>query len=203
LPILDNAMRQKIANDFQPKLLTYRLANFLKVLNSVFDAPELTSSMQELAKSLSACTPSDPDLQAQVPELLRNQDREIRSAAWLDLNVVIVEAILAFLHEAREDSVYVAEITRTAEAILSRRGENRELEPRAVGARLGVLGLITEPRDSKGIRLVLTGGVSRRVHELAYSLSVPSIHHGARRCPVCRAPSPKETASKKDALRRE
>jgi hypothetical protein len=100
---------------------------------------------------------------------------------------VVIEAILAFVHEAKEDSVYVAEITEAAETILWGRGEHRKLEPRAVGGRLGMLGLISEPRNSKGIRLILTREVSRRVHELAYSFSVPSIHDGAKRCPDCKA----------------
>jgi hypothetical protein len=186
LPVLDKPMRQKIANDFQPKLLSYRLANYAKVLNSAFDAPGFTPQMRDLAQNLSACTPDNPDLQAQILELLRTQDKEIRSAAWLDLNIVIVETILAFVHGAKEDCVYVAEIAEAAEAILQGRDEPRKLPPRAVGERLGPLGLITEPRNSKGIRLLLTKEVSRCVHELAYRFSVPSIQDGAKRCPHCK-----------------
>jgi hypothetical protein len=88
--------------------------------------------------------PDDPHLQAQVLEFLRTQDKEIRSAAWLDLNVVIVEAILAFVHEGKENSVYVAETAEAAEMIFQGRGEPRKLEPRAVGERLGPLGLSTD-----------------------------------------------------------
>ena len=187
LHVLDSAMRQKIADEFQAKLLAYRCANWSRVLTSTFDAPELTPSMQELAKSLSACTPDDPELQAQVLECLRIQDREMRSAAWLNLNTVIIEAILAFVHEAKKDSVYVAEIAEAAETILSARGENRKLEPRAIGARLSALGLITEPRDRKGIRLILSGEISRRVHELARSFSVPSSQDSLKGCDLCKS----------------
>jgi hypothetical protein len=186
LPVLDSEMQQKIASDFQPKLLSYRLENYTRVRNAAFDAPRLTPSLRELVKNLAACTPDDPDLQAQVLEFLRAQDQETRSAGWLDLNVVIVEAILAFVHEAKEDSVYVAEITKAAETILRGRGENRNLEARAIGPRLRPLGLITEPRDRNGIRLVLTGEVSRRAHELAHSFSVPSIQDGLKRCDRCK-----------------
>jgi hypothetical protein len=170
-----------------PKLLSYRLENFSKVLNSTVYLPELTPSMQGLAKSLSACTPEDPDLQAQVPDFLRTQDNELRSAAWLDLNVVLIEAILAYVHEAKEHSVYVAEIAKAAEVILNARGENRRLEPRAIGPRLGALGLMTEPRDRNGIRLILSGEVSRRVHELARSFSVPLNQDIVKRCILCKS----------------
>jgi hypothetical protein len=191
LPVIDNAMRQKIADDFQPKLLRYRLENFSKVVNSVFDAPTLVPSIRELAKNLGACTPDDPDLQAQVPEFLRIQNKELRSAAWLELRTVIIEAILAYLHEAKQDCIYVREIANAAEAILAGRGESRKVEPREVGPRLHSLGLITEERNSKGIRLVLTSDVSRRVHQLARDFSVPSIQNGARRCPLCGNAPPK------------
>jgi hypothetical protein len=185
LPVLDNSVRQKIADDFQPRLLAYRLANFAKVRNLAFDVPELTPSVRELAQNLSACTPEDPQLPEQVLGLLRVQDKELRSAAWLDLNTVITEAVLAFVHEGKEESVYVAEIAEAAEAILSGRGEKRELEPRAIGARLRALGLVTEERDGHGIRLILSGKVSRRVHELAHSFSVPSIQDALKRCEGC------------------
>ena len=187
LHVLESTMRQKIANEFQAKLLAYRLSNWSKVLTSTFEAPELTPSMQELAKSLSACTPADPELQAQVPEFLRIQDKEVRSAAWLNLNNVIIEAILASVHESKTDSVYVAEIAEAAETILNARGENRKLEPRAIGARLGALGLITEPRDRNGIRLILSGEVSRRLHELARSFSVPSNQNSLKGCDLCKS----------------
>ena len=188
LPILDDTMRQKIANNFQPQLLSHRLKNFSKVLDSKFDATGLSPSLRELAQNLSACTPDDPDLQTQIPQFLLVQDKEIRSAAWLEINTVIVEALLAFIHEGKQDCIYVGELTEAAETILAGRGENRKLEPRAIGARLRVLGLITEPRDSRGVRLVLTGEVSGRVHELAFNFSVPSILQGAKRCQHCRIP---------------
>lgn len=182
LPVLDEAVLEKIAEDFQARMLGYRLANFSKVLNSTFDAPALTPSLRELARNLSACTSDDPELRAQVPEFLCAQDKEMRSAAWLDLNNIIIEALLAFIHEAKEHSVYVGEIAGAVETILGDRGEERKLEPRAIGARLEALGLITEPRDRKGIRLVLSADVSRRVHELAHHFSVPSVRDGMKRC---------------------
>ena len=191
LSVLDSATREKIANNFQPKLLAYRLANFRKVLNSTFDAPELTASMRELAQNLSACTPDDPDLQAQVPDLLRTQDKETRSEAWLDINTIIIETVLASIHEGKQDCIYVGEIAKAAETILWGREESRKLAAREIGTRLRLLELVTEPRNSKGIRLLLTAELSRRIHELAYKFSVPSIESGTKRCLHCNAVSPK------------
>ena len=107
------------------------------------------------------------------------------------------------MHEAKESSVYVGEIASAVEAILEGRGENRKVEPREVGPRLGLLGLVTEERNAKGIRLVLTEEVSRRVHEVAYDFSVPSIQHGRKRCPHCGGASAEEVVSKWDAFQKE
>jgi hypothetical protein len=128
----------------------------------------------------------DPDLQAQVVGFIRVQDQQIRSAKWCDVNTVVVEAILAFVHESKRDCIYVAEIAKAAEAILAKRDDDLKLQPRAIGARLAALGLITEPRDAKGIRLTLSAGISRQVHELAASLSVPLPSGGVvKRCAQC------------------
>jgi hypothetical protein len=149
------------------------------------DVSDLASSIQEIARNLAASTPDDPQLQTQAVALFRAHDRKIRSAAWIDLNFVLIETLLAFVHAAEEDCVYVGQITKAAEVILSHRGENRTLEPREVGPRLDALGLITEMRNSKGIRLILTGEVSRRVHELAHMFSVPLITKGSKSCKQC------------------
>jgi len=143
--------------------------------------------MRALAQNLGACTPDDPDLQAQVPKFLRTQDKEIRSAAWLDINIVITEALLESIHERKQDCIYLGKIAEAVEAILWGRGETRTLAPQEIGTRLRLLGMVTEPRNSKGVRLVLTAELSRHVHELARNLSVPSIQDGAIRCQHCRA----------------
>jgi hypothetical protein len=196
---LDNAVRQEISTDFQPRLLRYRLENFSKVLNSSFTTPELTSSMQELARNLGACTPDDPQLQAQVIEFLLETDKEIRSSAWLNLEFVILEALLAFIHAAKENAVYVAEITKAVQVILGARGEDRKLEPRAIGARLRALGLITEPRDRNGIRLLLSRELSRRVHELVRSFSVPLNQDCLKSCDLCNSITGSKTRRQKSA----
>jgi hypothetical protein len=186
-PLLNAATRQQITEDFQPKLLRFRLEKFSKALNSRFETPELTPSMQELAVGLTACTPDDPELQAQVPGFLRAQDREMQSAAWLDINFVLIETILASIHDGKKHSLYVAEIAEEAEVILSARGENRKLQPRAIGPRLGALGLNTEPRDRKGIRLVLSENLSRLVHDLALRFSVPLSQKYLEHCDFCKS----------------
>ena len=145
--------------------------------------------MRELARSLGACTPDDPDLQAELINLLQEQDTEIRAARWTDLDTVVIEAVLFYCHEAARGFVYVGEIARTVETILQERGESMVMEPGLVGKRLRSLRLMTEPRDSKGVRLLLTNAVRCLVHELARDYEVAPIQDGVERCQHCKVAS--------------
>jgi hypothetical protein len=185
LEILDENTQRRIAADYQPKLVGYRRANYEKIRSSKFDAPDLTSPMRGLARSLGACTPDDEDLQAETVHLLAARDADIQASKWTDLNVTIVEAILGFIHEGKETYIYVGDIAKAAEAILLGRGERRQVEAREVGEKLRFLELETEPRDSRGFKLLLTEVIRRRVHELARDFDAPSIQHPVAGCPCC------------------
>lgn len=185
LTILKASEEQEIAEDFQGRLLAYRFTNHSRVLSSTFDVQHFTFRMRELARTLGRCTPDDPELQQKVVHVLSTQDAEIRSERWTDLNTVVVESILAACHEACRQHLYMGEIAETVEVILTGRGENRKVSAREVGKRIRLLGLVPEPRDSKGFRLRLSQFVRRRVHELAYSLAAPTIEAGLIRCADC------------------
>lgn len=185
ISILDDSARLRIASDFQAKLLTYRLTNYQKVLSSTFDAPELMSPIREIARSLGACTPDDPDLQQETINLLQARDAQIRSDSWVDITTVIIEVLIALVHEAKSRSVYVGEIAKLVSVTLEGRGDNWEVEARAVGEKLRLLHFKIEPRDSHGFKLLLTPPVSRRIHRLARDYEVPSIADGVKRCEFC------------------
>lgn len=182
---LDDSARLRIASDFQAKLLSYRLANYQKVVSCTFDVPEFTSPIREIARNLGACTPDDADLQEEAINLLQARDAQIRSEKWVEITTVIIEALLALIHEGKSRSVYVGDIAEAASVILAGRGDKRELEDRGVGGKLRLLHFTIEPRDSHGFKLLLTPPVSRRVHDLARDFDVPSIADGVKRCEYC------------------
>jgi len=185
LPILHDSAQLRISRDFQAKLLSYRLTNYQKVLNSRFGAPELTSPIREIARSLGACTPDDADLQQEVINLLKARDAQIRSERWVEVNIVLIEALLGLVHEGKVRSPYVGQIAEAASVILAYRDDKQELEARRVGEILRQLNLATEPRDGRGVKLILTPAVSRRIHELARDCDVPSVQDGVKRCEFC------------------
>ncbi len=199
LEILDENTQRRIADDYQPKLLGYRCANYEKIRSSKFDAPDLTSPMRGLARGLGACTPDDEDLQAETVHLLAAREADIQASKWTDLNVTIVEAILGFIHEGKETCIYVGDIAKAAEAILLGRGERRQVEAREVGDKLRDLDLKTEPRDSRGFKLLLTEAIRRHVHELARDFDAPSIQHPMAGCPCCIHPAAEERKGERTA----
>jgi hypothetical protein len=194
--ILKESEEREIANHFQDRLLAYRFTNHNKVLSSTFDVQHFTFGMRELAQSFGRCTPGDAELQQNLIQLLAAQDAEIRSEKWTDVSTVIVEALLAACHEKGVKCVYVGEIAETVEVILTGRGENRTVSAKEVAERIRALGLVTEPRDSRGFKLRLNQVVRRRVHDFAYALAAPTIEAGVISCMDCRVPERGDHAQK-------
>jgi len=92
---------------------------------------------------------------------------------------------LFYCHEGKQDCVYVGEVGKTAENILSARGEALRLQPKNVAAKMRLLGVKIEPRDKRGYRVLLTQAVSRQLHALAKSVDAPSVQDGEMRCSQC------------------
>jgi hypothetical protein len=173
LPAFDQGAQRRIAAEFQAKLLGFRRATLGVAQRLNFDASKFSFGLRDLARSLAAATPDDAELQAEVFELLREEDAERHSARWIDLSVIAVEAVLVACHESVGEAVYVAELSKLAQAILKGRGENSSIDPGAFGKRLRFLGFVTEPRDAKGKKLRLTEAVYNRARQLAHDLDIP------------------------------
>jgi len=137
---------------------------------------------------MTACTSDDRDLQDEVVHLLKQPGSDYPVDRWTDPNCAVIEAVLTRCHLGESDSLYVGQIAQDVEVILNGRGENCSVNAREVGGRLRMLGLFTEPRDSKGFKLALTAGLRRKIHELARDFSVPTLHGDAEQCGDCRTP---------------
>jgi len=175
MPAFDQDAQRQIASEFQAKLLSFRRANLSAAQKLDFDASSLSLPLRDLARSLAAATPDDVTLQAEVLELLKEEEAELRSARWTDLNVILVEAVLVACHEKLGEAVYVSELSDNARALLNGRGENSAFDPGALGKRLKCLGFVTEPRDAQGRRLRLTEAVRSRALQLARDLDIPGL----------------------------
>jgi hypothetical protein len=173
LPAFDQDTQRRIADEFQAKLLSFRRSNLGAAERVNFDASRFSSALRDLTRSLAAATPDDAELQAEVFELLREEDAESRSARWTDLRAITVEAVLVAWKESAGEAVYVSELSNLAQAILSGRGEDSTIDPGAIGKCLKALGFVTEPRDAKGRKLRLSEAVHEHALRLARELDIP------------------------------
>jgi hypothetical protein len=178
LPILDWETSEKIADEFQSKLLMYRLTNLRKVCAPTTDLSELASPTQDLARTLMACIVGDTELQSGVVPLLHEQDQEIEAGRLSSVPSVIIEALLFACHEGDRPTVQVAELAEITNTILATRHCALVISAETVGWKLKSLGFRTEPISSMGKGLRLMDDMRTRIHKLAHDYGVWSVRGG-------------------------
>jgi hypothetical protein len=174
LPAFDFEARQRITDEFQAKLLSFRRAILGVARKMQFDASKLTPALRDRARSLAAATPDDLELQAEVFNLLREEDAEIRADKLIDPSAIAGEAVLVAWDGSPDGGAYVSELAQIAEEMLRRRGEESKIEPAAFGKLLKLFGFATE-RDARGKKLRLTEAVRDRAQQLVRAFGGPEV----------------------------
>lgn len=185
LPLLNEDAQRQVAEEFQPKLLMYRLTNHKQVMDSTFTPALSNSSVNELARCLGRCIVDDPERQADIIRLLSERDKEVEEERSWDRRVTVLEALLSLCHQENKESVYVGEVAELANSILEQRGELFALTSRTVGSQLRTLGFRTGRLDSAGRGLVLNRKVRKQIHWLAWDNKLLSDTDGEARCDDC------------------
>jgi hypothetical protein len=185
LPVLDDGELNRIANEFQPRLLAYRFGNYGKAHASQIDCAIGEYAIREAINGLAACTPECPDLQAEVVGIAAQEAAEVRQARWTEPQVVLIESLLMECHTETDSAPYCGKIADAMSTISSARGVERIFKPNQAGSLIRRLGFTPEQRDRQGIRLRLTEGVRRKVHQLSRDFAVPSIEIRIPGCPHC------------------
>ncbi len=167
LPILDQQARQQIAEEFQPKLLMYRLVNYHQVRSSKFDVPEFPLPVRDLSRSLAAAVPNEPEFQSSIASLLQAQSDQDLIKPTSDLDSVVIETMLILCHQKDRKSFHVAEVSEKVNEILESRGESLDMNPWAVGRKLRKLDITTQRLDANGRGALLLNDLRHHVHSLA------------------------------------
>lgn len=132
LPLLGCTAQEKIANEFQPKLLMYRLRNYRSTAATASNPPDLLGPAGERARWLAACVPDDPELQKGVPGLLDELEGQMPTDLSFDITRTVVEALLSFCHHfLPRQSIYVHEVTDQVNAALPVAGERVSVSARS------------------------------------------------------------------------
>src|SRR5258706_5180486 len=185
-PVLDELTQHQIAAEFQPKLLKYRLTNYMRVREFRWDAPDLDTPMRELAHCLAAAVAGDPELQSNAMLLVKKEIAQPHLASQKLFRAMVIRALLSFCHGAENASA--AEISREASKILAARGENLTLEPRAVGNVLRSIRLSPERLGARGRGIILLKSIRERIHAIAQDYGLTLMDPG--NCNICFAADP-------------
>jgi hypothetical protein len=185
-PELDEPHLDDIANNFQPRLLMYRLKNCAKIREPQVDVSQFTIATRRLAHALAACFPGDPDLAREVIALLGPQDNEIRAQRFLDVNYVIAEILLGEIHKGKRSRVKIEDLAKDVTALVRSRGELKDYSAEEIGWKLKALN-IPKQTNTSGRQVPLDRHTSRRVHILARAYDLPCSKPGETFCPDCAA----------------
>jgi hypothetical protein len=185
---LDEQALKQIASEFQPRLLAYRLRN-PRPPQRTLDFDSLSAPAQDLAEALAAAVAGDKTLLKMILPVLRAQDEEIQTDRSNSDDGILVETVLAFVHQ-NVDAVRAKELADRFNAICAGRGKTKTLSPEEVGWALRRLHI---PRgcpkgkvDSTGNGLRFDDLNRRLTHKLAIAYSVPSLWTGKnRQCAYC------------------
>ena len=106
LPPISASEVERIATEYQAKLLRYRLLNRAKVRAPTFDMNQFTVPMQELAYSLAASIVDDEALQSEIVPFLKPLDREIHVDRASLLPAIVLEVLLARCHNDERPRIF-------------------------------------------------------------------------------------------------
>jgi hypothetical protein len=189
VPPISASEAERIATEYQAKLLWYRLLNRAKVRAPAFNMNQFTGPMQELAYSLAAPITDDDALQSEIVPFLKPLDREIRDDRASLLPAIVLEVLLARCHSTMGKDFPVAEMTECVNTVLRDRGEMLDVSPETVGWTLRTLGFHTRfiPGGKKGLSLL--NDVRERIHDLAAAYGVRTLREPPEKmkCPRCKA----------------
>jgi hypothetical protein len=183
-PTLTDASEREIANDFQSKLLRFRMVNYQRVCDAELDTRVFVPAMREEVRAWLAPICDCPDLRKSVLSSLMEQSRETEGARLSDERCVVAEAALLWCHKADTEQFFVRDLAKKVNDLLEGRHEERILTNKKVGLVLRDLGIKGE-RVVKGYRILLTESMRDKIHGIARAYRVISTQDGVARCGHC------------------
>ena len=181
---LTDANEREIANDFQSKLLRFRMVNRQRVCDAEVDTRVFVPAMREEARAWLAPICDCSDLRKSVCSSLLQHSREAEGDRLSDERCLIAEATLFFCHKPDTDHFFIGDLAETVNSLLKGRHEDRVLSDKKVGSLLRGLGIYGQ-RVVQGYRVVLTDFVREQIHEISRAYQVLPVQDGIARCRHC------------------
>jgi len=174
VPLLDDREEARIASEFQPRLLSFRLANHAALRGWITEHADSDPAPPASGGDLPVAKWEDADLYAKICDLVADNQADSGEARWTNPGNVLIESMLISCHIPDQTERYMGQYADVMMTILSARGEERKIQPNQVGPMVRALGLKTEQRDRQGIKLILTQNARKKIHKLARDFEVPS-----------------------------
>jgi len=174
-----------IADEFQRKLLAYRLQNVAKIQSPKVGPPKLSAPLRQVAMNLAASFCGDSELTRELYSLLLPQDQEFRDRQAESIEHAIVEILMGVVHKGQMRHIPVNEIARLANALQRDRGQLLNFNHEEVGWKLKTM-RIYRHRISSGSVIKFDSGTKLQVHRLARRYGVAVEIADAERCKECR-----------------
>jgi hypothetical protein len=166
LPALDGRRIQLLADDMQPKLLSWRVRSYGKNSEPSTSTTFLHSRTRDIARVFAMTAGEDEECKRYVADLVKIQDEERQSEHFGEPESFIAQSLLSCCHMGFS-VVTIGQVTKVAENLARSQGERFTLTPRAVGPKLRLLGLSTRDLGRSGYGLYLSRPVCDRIHEVA------------------------------------
>ncbi|MBZ5652941.1 MAG: hypothetical protein LAO18_20925, partial [Acidobacteriia bacterium] len=109
LPTLTDATEREIANDFQSKLLRFRMVNRRRVCDAEVDTRGFVPAMREEVRAWLAPLFDCPDVRQSVTSSLLQQSREAEGDRLSD-DCMVAEAALFFCHKPGTEDFFVGDL---------------------------------------------------------------------------------------------
>jgi hypothetical protein len=185
LPELTDADEGEIGDDFQAKLLRFRMVSYSRVRDARLDCREFIPAMRGEIRTLLAPLWNCEELRDAVLQYLLRQSQEAAGARFTDLECVVSEAALFFCHtRADTREFFVGQLAEKVRALLKGRHEDFNLTDKKVGSALRGLG-IRSARVTAGYKILLTDSVREQIHRVAHAYQTLPVQDGIARCRHC------------------
>jgi hypothetical protein len=181
---LDEAAIERIALEFQPKLLMFRLQNFHNLqVSDTFSSriDEMSPRIRDIAHALASPFLGDMELENSLMEVLRQQDEDAKVLRSLEPEWLVVQALFALCHEnspwgtripRQNAAVTVGGISKAINLRMCERGEDVRLSAKKTGLVLRELGIRTKSLGNRGRGIELTLVMRKSVHNISRSFGV-------------------------------
>jgi hypothetical protein len=159
-------LSEKATQDFQNRLLNYRVKSLPQAHASDFYAEGLSSGVTSIANALGRCIVDAPDLQAELVSLITPYSQQQIANRVDELGTLVVDAMLSLCHQGKAE-IRVGEIATEANRVLKGRGERLQLSAEKTGHRLKKAGLLSRRLGAAGNGFLMDRATQVLLHQVA------------------------------------